>query len=355
MNSVHLRLLGVLAAALAAPLGFLVALHAFTDDELEGITFDAEPLIISPTQREIRDTQTVAVKLSWDAGPVIRAPAWMGTVTAIYFKDRHAIRSGERVLAIDGVDRIAWASPSPFYRTLGASTRGPDVATLHDMLLGLGFIPQLPADPTVFSFATSLAVQDLNESLGSSGQAFDPGTVIWLPLTPFPVATFEPEPGVQAPASGTVIATSPPALTAASLQPIQPDRPISVEPGVSYLLIKGDLQLPFDEVALTLTGERLLELAAVLDPLAEQTDATIERATPLRALSLPATAISANAEGGLCAWVVDPKNGGGYRAVAVTLAGSSLGVTNVATGLAATDQVLANPADVLADTECPSN
>lgn len=56
---------------------------------------------------------------------------------------------------------------------------------------------------------------------------------------------------------------------------------------------------------------------------------------------MPATAIQANGAGVLCAWVVE---GTGYRAVTVTVAGSRAGVTNVATGLLPSDQVLANPA-----------
>ena len=49
--------------ALLIPLAFLVALRLFTSDDLEGVTFDPEPLITTPTEREVRDQQRVNVVL----------------------------------------------------------------------------------------------------------------------------------------------------------------------------------------------------------------------------------------------------------------------------------------------------
>jgi hypothetical protein len=129
-----------------------------------------------------------------------------------------------------------------------------------------------------------------------------------------------------------------------------------LEPGVPYVLVKGSSaegRLAFDAATLTLPLESLAAFAGLVEPLVEQTDALIERETPLQSLAVPSTAIMANAAGDLCAWVADATDGRDYRPVAVTLAGSRAGVTDVVAGLSVGDQVLANPADVLADARCP--
>jgi hypothetical protein len=60
-----------------------------------------------------------------------------------------------------------------------------------------------------------------------------------------------------------------------------------------------------------------------------------------------------NGAGALCVWV--PGAAGGYIPSPVQLGGARAGVTNVTSGLAAGEQVLANPAEVLDDPQCPSN
>lgn len=78
--------------------------------------------------------------------------------------------------------------------------------------------------------------------------------------------------------------------------------------------------------------------------------ALIRRRTPLQALAIPSSSVMTNAAGTLCVWLPEDK---GYRAVTVTIAGARGGVTNVATGLEASQQVLANPAQVLENPQCP--
>jgi hypothetical protein len=54
--------------ALLIPLAFLIALRVLTSDDLEGASFDAEPLVTTPTEREVRDQQRVNVVLSAGSG-----------------------------------------------------------------------------------------------------------------------------------------------------------------------------------------------------------------------------------------------------------------------------------------------
>ena len=57
--------LSLLLLALLVPLAFLVALRLLTADDLEGVSFDPEPLVTTPTEREVRDQQRVNVALMW--------------------------------------------------------------------------------------------------------------------------------------------------------------------------------------------------------------------------------------------------------------------------------------------------
>jgi len=342
--------------ALLAPLAFLIAVRIWTDDDLEGVTFDAEPLIVTPTQRQVRDQQRVKVVLEWKEGAVLRAPGWSGLVTAVYVEPGAEITQGQRIVAIDGVDRVAFARPSPFHRMLASGAKGADVSLLHDLLLTMGFIEALPTDPEFVSFATSLAVEEFNTSLGiASSNVFDPAVVIWMPFAPFLVATLNVELGAAAPGANSVIVTGTPALASGRLEAASPVEPIALDRGVPYVVLKGDTRLDFDPETLTVKVEEVSALADLVTPLADRTDALVERETPLRALAVPATAIVTNAAGNLCAWVVDAPNNGrtAYKAVPVTLAGSRSGVTDVLSGLGPTHQVLANPSDVLDDARCP--
>lgn len=352
MNSRPIAWIAVLA--LLAPLAFLLALRLFTEDELAGVTFDRQAVVAGVTQREVRDRQQVGAILEWQVGAMLRAPAWSGMVTAVYVGPGEELTQGQPVLSIDGVDRVAFARPAPFYRFLESGDEGPDVALLHDLLLTTGFIDGLPDDPEFFSFATFLAVEDFNARLGipASG-VFDPAVVIWMPTAPFVVEVLDLSAGAPAPGPGTVIARGPAALTAARLEARSPTEPIALQPGVPYVLVKGDARIAFDPATLTLPAESLATLAGLVKPLAEQTDVAIERETPLQSLAVASTAIVANAAGGLCAWVVDAGSNPGFRPVAVTLAGSRAGVTDVVAGLSPEDQVLVNPADVLDDWQCP--
>lgn len=348
------RSFGSVMLLFASPLAVLLGFRYFSNDALDPVTFGREPLVVAASSREVRDLQRVNLTLRWDPGAVIRAPSWSGTVTAVYVHPGTEVELGSRVLRIDGVDRVAFPSQSPFYRPLEQGNRGWDVAMLHELLRAMGFIDSVPSDSELLSFATALAVEAYNEYLGIPGsRLFDPTTVIWLPFAPFPLASLDAELGALAPSPGNAIGLGPAKLISATLQAQHSEERISLQPGVSYVLVKRNVRLAFDRESVSLPAESLAMLAETVDPLAEQTDAVIEREAPLEVVSVPSTAIVANGKGELCAWVMDATSGVSFRPVDVTLAGGQAGVTNVAAGLRVEDDVLANPSDVLDEWECP--
>ena len=97
-------------------------MRLYSDDELNAVSVRADPMVVLPTTREVRDLQRLNVVLTWEEGAVVRAPGWSGMVTAV--SGDPEMEEGRPVLAIDGIDRIARASAEPFYRALASGDRG---------------------------------------------------------------------------------------------------------------------------------------------------------------------------------------------------------------------------------------
>ena len=298
------RALMFYAAMVVAPLIALLLLSTTSDDEMEGITVNPVPVVVQPTPREIAESQRVRLALSWARGRELHAPGWTGVVTATYVEAGQELRTGDRLLAVDGVDRIAYGGDLPFYRPLRFGDTGPDVAVLHELLIATGHLGAIE---------------------------FTPGTL--------------------AHATGQPFISEAPRIGLASITPDTPNRVLVLRPGVDYVLLVGDEPIPFDRATLTVNEEGLALLADQVQASAENAEGVVRRTEVLDALAVPATAIQANAAGDLCVWVVD--EGNGYRAVTVVLGDSRAGVTSVLEGLERDADVLANPAEVLADPGCP--
>ena len=364
-----LRLTLLFAAVLLAPLAFLIAVQVYTEDELPGVTANPEPVLTQATEREVRDHQTVTLALEWSEGRRLIAPPWHGTVQRVLVSAEGPLTSGQRIATVDGVDRFVYATPEPFYRSLRSGDTGPDVEMLHEMLLAMRYMESEPPAMTTYSYATYLAVYDLEEALGvgrPTGQ-FDPGWVAWLPESPFEIGSLSLEVAASAPPPGGTLASERSRLTAATVSPSQPGATLSFEPGTEYVLTVEGQTIPFDTSSLTVPAEGLAVLETVAEPssAAQQPSSpfgpgggggsglsgAVERATPLRSRAVPASAVMVNAAGDLCVWQPE---GQSYAAVPVRVQSSRAGVTDIIDGLEAGATVLANPAEILADPSCPS-
>ena len=251
--------------------------------------------------------------------------------------------------------RVAFASAQPFYRQIASGDEGEDVAELHRLLVATGALDEEPADPTAATFATTMAIRALAASLGVTGttSTFDPGWVVWLPSDPFPLGSLKLQVGQTAPPAGAAIGEAQSALTGAAIASLNQE-PLTLDPSAAWVLTVGKTTVDIDPATLTVSKEGLAALAPALpapsnDPNSSATG-TIRRKTALHTLGIAATAIQSNSAGALCAWVAD---GSSYRAVAVKIASSRAGVTNVSEGVTADSQVLVNPAAVLDHPECP--
>lgn len=349
----------LMVAALGVPIGALAWLQFTADDTLPALSHPTQPLLTSATARTVTDERPVRLVPTVEKGPEVLAPRLDGIVTAVYVKPGDSLADGKRVLSVSGIDRLGFAAATPFYRPISSGAEGPDVEELHRLLVALQHLSAMPADAQAATFATGTAIRALAVQIGAPATStFDPAWLIWLPRRDLVVGTVAVRPGQPAPAPGSVIIATPGKVTAAKVA-AQGQEPLVLTLGVEYVAVAAGktlridaatLQVAADDLALIAPPEQPAQPNLSNPPSQEGIPATIRRATPLQAMGVPSTAVMVNDSGALCVWLPEAT---GYRAVTVTLAGARGGITNVASGLAAGQQFLSNPAQVLERPQCP--
>lgn len=345
------RSLVLLASALfvALPVLMLYWLQLRTHDQLREIEAKVRPIIVEAEPTTIDSRRGVQVSVEWEDPMRALAPPWDGTVTRVPNRDADAqtyeIRSGDIVITIDGIDRLASASTIPYWRALSLNASGPDVANLQQ-LLAIAGIYDADVDGE-YGPATARAVEALEEELGvpEPDETFDPELIVWLPVEPFIVERLEAELGHPAPAEGADLLVGPPKVSDVTLLDLN-GTAIRLEG--SWLLEVDDdtYSIENDEM----TAESLEQLAVEVDPEVSEVSGRVRLAEPVSAVEVPATAITSNEEGQLCVWVPRAE---GYSARVVSTEGGRVASVFVTDGLHPRDAILLNPADILQETTCP--
>ena len=344
-----MKVWGALTAVFLVPL-FALSLVVLADDGLAESTQAATPLHTSPTPRTVTDERQLRIVAQAIPGPEVAAGAARGTVTSVTAKAGDALADGGVLFQVDGVDRVGFASAIPFYRPIVPGDEGADVAELHRLLVIRGVLEEPPGEPSVASFATGQVVADFSESIGAERTTtFDPAWVVFLPEADLVVESITLKVGQQAPAQGTVIITTPGRVTSARLVSGNQE-PLNFAPGVEYIAVVDGEELGIDTATQSITEADLPRLRSPQETERDGIPALTRRKVPLQALAVPSSSVMTNETGTLCLWLPE---GDGYRAVTVTVAGARGGVTNIASGLEASQQVLSNPAQVLDEPQCP--
>lgn len=342
-------LTAAVVGAVLVPAILPFALQHFDDSDAAFQTGLA-PLLVPPTPRTITDERQVRIMATALPGPEVTAGPARGTITTVGVAPDDTLIDGAVLFQVDGIDRIGFASSIPFYRPISPGTQGPDVVEVHRLLLLKGIIDEQPDDPGTATFATGQAIADFAESLGAGRTTtFDPGWVVFLPTPDLVAAMVSLKIGQSAPAQGAVIITSPGTVTAARLASGNQE-PLNFAPGVEYIAIVDGEEFTVETATQSIAATDLARLRAPGETERDGIPALIRRRTPLQALAIPSSSVMTNAAGTLCVWLAE---GGVYRAAAVTIAGARGGVTNVASGIAAQDEVLSNPAQVIEAPQCP--
>lgn len=342
-------LFAAVGGAVLIPAILPFALQHFDDSDAAfetGLT----PLLTSPTPRTITDERSVRIMATALPGPEVAAGPARGTITAVGVAPGDTLTDGAVLFQVDGIDRIGFASSIPFYRPISPGTEGPDVVELHRLLVLEGIIDEQPDRPGTATFASGQAIADFAENLGAGRTTtFDPGWVVFLPAADLVAESVNLKVGQQSPSQGAVIITTPGTVTAARLASGNQE-PLNFAPGVEYIAIVDGEEFAVDTATQSIATADLPRLRAPGETERDGIPALIRRRTPLQALAIPSSSVMTNAAGTLCVWLAE---GGAYRAASVTIAGARGGVTNVASGIAAQDEVLSNPAQVIEAPQCP--
>lgn len=277
-----------------------------------------------------------------DPGARVTAPAWQGgVVTRVDVKPGDAVSTGSVLLAVDGVGRVAVASPAPFYRSLAVGDSGGDVLDLERALKAMGDFAGEP--DRSFTKVTANAVDRLGKRLGAGDASgvFDPSWVVWLPGENLVAQSVGVAVNDPAPSQGSVVFSTAPSVSSVSLS--GPAGPVDFSSG-AYVLSQNGVDVA------TVRSDGDVD-AGLLARLTAQDDGSgasggsssggasvssrvygvsLRRETAVTLLSVPASAVMTGSDG--TATCVYGKYGLGdarYQARAVRVAGGSMGVTRL--------------------------
>jgi hypothetical protein len=256
------------------------------------------------------------------------------------------LATGDVVVAVDGIDRIAAVTDFPFWRSLSARAQGDDVAQLQGLLASLGHYTG--SVDGVFGASLTAAVNAFGSELGAVTPrgVFDPAWVIWLPNEQFELEDVAMAVGDPAPGAGTAVLFGPPRIAEVSLLDPEDSR-LVVLPGDWELEIVGETMSLVDG---GLTDEMLGQLSELV--ISEETELSgrVRRSDRDSVIEIPATAVTSNASGLLCAWI--PK-GSDFSPQAIEVEGGGFGLVRVVEGLFPGDEILVNPGEILGTPGCP--
>lgn len=305
--------------------------------------------------------RSAGLQVQWNTAADLVAPEWSGLVQEVFVEAGDEIRSGQPVVRIDGVRRIALASDLPFSRMLSVGDRGVEAAALNSALAGLGLEA---SDSDTVTWATLRGVRALAAMLEvpSAGEvaAFDPSWIIFLPDDATSVEKVALSVGSRAPSAGEVIVTAPLTIAAAylvsadeipspqELQSEDPPRtldPIVADAGES--LTVGMTPLELDESRSRIASDSLPALRNLATAGAPFLRGVLVSDIAADALRVPVSAIVSDTAGVTCV-IVGTEFSGTSPAhithIPVDVIASDAGVAWVVGDVASDSRVLATPA-----------
>lgn len=311
------------------PVGALVALSA-SDGDTEPVRRAGWATVGRPTRDR---TEPVTIRPELGPPASLFAPATLtGTVQQVELRPGEAVATGDRLLLVDNVWRVA-AVEGPFPRALRLDDVGPDVAALNRLLVVLG----VPAgDGDRFTRRTGRGVEALGALLGA-GRAteLDPAWLIHIPAEGVVPGEVLVQVGGPAPA-GEPVAELARAVQSATIIPgveggEASERPGTLPPGAVVRVNGVDVgTIPPDPGPIAeITDPGLLAgLAPFVEPDTETLSGVVVTPVPEGTRQVPAAAVYADARAATCAiWRTGP--GRPARRVAVTVVDTSAGVAQV--------------------------
>ncbi len=335
------RLLLIVILLVAVPLAGLFWLRYAVDDELREIAPVPVAVLVEPRPVALDGRFETVAELTWSDPVVVNSPFLQGVVTAVYATPGSRLVTGSRVVAVDGVDRLAAATVLPFWRSLETGHSGADVAALQFILESLGLLEDHLGG--VMDSPTVSAVNRFAARLGAPPPkgVFDPSWVVWLPQESFDVGSTHVVTGSPTTAGLTILEGK------RHLEQFQITIDSDQELTGSWVFEFNGQEIQLINGEPTLEGTRQLERLEVGQ--AELIGELFKKA-PTNVLSIPAPAVRTSIDESLCVFV---SSSTGFRPRSVVLAGGGLGEAFVDSGIEGSDLVLANPGELSPPLECP--
>lgn len=337
------------ALLIMAPSLFLIWLRLGLPERIEGIEISPAPLVV-PVEPDVDDGRVPAsLTIEWDQPVEMVSPGFEGIVTAVYMEPGDVVSDGGLLMQVDGVDRLAARTPSPFHRNLRLRDAGADVAALQAFLSRGGwFDGEIDG---VYGSSTARAVRDLEAELGvvKPTGIFDRRFVVWLPSDSIVIGTLEPIAGRPASGVGSALA-----LGRVSAQTAVVTVAVGAPTEGTLVFLSDDLRLPLSDGGLQVSASARDVITANVSPETTVLEGFVALAEPASAWRVPTASVVVGGSGALCVWLADRDDQYPYEASSVVVSSSTpTGVTLLTAGVRAGDHVLANPFEVLEDPSCP--
>lgn len=125
-----------------------------------------------------RRTTPAVAELDWSASRQVTAGDASGKITDVFMSAGRPLNCGEPVVAIDGAARLALCGPVPPWRDVTASTKGPDVDQLAELLVGLGLLSE---EDRANGARRATAWKQLAAFVGlPASTVFHPSDLVWI-------------------------------------------------------------------------------------------------------------------------------------------------------------------------------
>lgn len=196
----------------------LVFLTLRIDRQLESLDPPPVPVTVSARPASADFAAEATLKFDVHSPEAVLWNTSTGTVTAVHVGDGDVLTSGSPVVDVDGIPRIAYWSPTAFFRPLSRGMSGADVEWAQVVLNEI--LPELNLPRTgVFGRETREAVRAFERWLGLPRPTgvLDPEWFLRLPEPEFPVAEVHLRVGQPTPSAGDPTIESSPQVQAVEL------------------------------------------------------------------------------------------------------------------------------------------
>lgn len=329
-------------------LGYVASLNA-----AESLVPAAKPFVTEVSLAEFEDSENVELNLTWADGPQLLSPGWAGIITQVAITPGQVLTSGDTVVQVDGVWRLAAHTDQPFYAPVSPESQPAEIQRLNAMLASLSLSAGAGQE---WTRDTSRGVQQFSERIGLLSEdpvsVFDPTWVVWLPASSVTLSIVDVRPGMAAPAQGEALAETTAVLV--GITPTVKDGVVLPDPGdgTEWVYRLGDSEIAYTGGAQTDT-QQIAPLAAPLAASKPETaGAVLLRRMPFVGWEVPTAAVYIDAHENTCVFLADEQSD--YAAQTVEIASGAVGVTRVRGELPDQAMLLANPAEVLKDASCGS-